>query len=129
MSTSERRARTGAEWIVFAIACAVLAAVTALVVVAAIVDDEAARPVVAQLGEPRAEGDRYLVDADVRNEGDRTATAVEVVGDLTIGDETHSGTVTIDLLPGGANATATFAFPDDPADGELVIRIGGFTTP
>lgn len=127
--TGERRSRSGAEWIVFAVACAILATVTALVVVAAIVDDEPARPVVAQLGEPRAEGDQFLVDAEVRNDGDSTATAVEVVGDLTIGDETHSGTVTIDLLPGGATAAATFAFPEDPADGELVVRIGGFTSP
>ncbi|CAN5362903.1 MAG: TIGR02588 family protein [Acidimicrobiia bacterium] len=123
------RSRTGAEWVTFFVACLVLLGVVGLIAGQIIGDQEPAAPNASVNGEVEARGPRFHVPVLVVNDGDTTAADVQVVAELTIGDETVTADQTIDFLAGGASDDLVFVFEDDPADGDLVVRVGGFSLP
>jgi uncharacterized protein (TIGR02588 family) len=51
------------------------------------------------------------------------------MAELTFDGNTTSGDQVIEFLGGGETQKLTFAFSDDPADGELVIIVAGFAKP
>jgi uncharacterized protein (TIGR02588 family) len=121
--------RTGAEWVSFGAAVAVLAVVVVLIAAQMTGAQSPPAPIAARHGRVREVKGRYFVPVRVVNEGDETAADVQVSAELTIGGETTEGDQTIDFLAGDEEEDLTFAFDDDPADGELVISVRGFTTP
>jgi uncharacterized protein (TIGR02588 family) len=121
--------RTVAEWVSFSVACAVLLIVVALIVVQMTGSQDPPAPIAFRHGTVRETGGRYFVPVTVVNKGDETASAVQILVELTIGGETTEGEQTVDFLAGDEEEDLTFAFDDDPADGKLVISVRGFATP
>lgn len=126
---STRLGRTTAEWTVFAVSAAVVLVVLALLGAQLLGSEEPAAPVARQRGEIQEAAGRFYVPVDVTNEGDLTAADVQVIAELTIGGETVDGEQTVAFLAGSETERLVFSFDDDPADGELVVRVGGFSKP
>ena len=63
------------------------------------------------------------------NEGDIAAAAVQVTVDLTVDGAVTDGEKVIDFLGGAETVDLVCAFDDHPADGELEIRVSGFSIP
>lgn len=123
-----RGPRTGAEWVTFAVACAILAAL-AVVIIARTGDDDPAEPIAAQSGEITRSAAGFEVPVEVRNIGGLTASEVQVRAELTIDGEATEVDQLIDFLAGDDMEDVTFIFEDDPADGELVVGVTGYSTP
>jgi uncharacterized protein (TIGR02588 family) len=126
---SKRDARTAAEWVSFAVSLLILTVVVGLIVVQMLGTHDPAAPVADQSGPARAEGGRFYVPVEVSNRGDATAENVQVSAELTIDGETTAGDQTVDFLSGGEVTEVEFAFDDDPGDGELVVRVTGYSVP
>lgn len=126
---SSRRSRTSAEWATFAVSCAVLLTLVALIVVQASHDRNEAAPVARRSGQVRAEAGQYFVPVEVTNEGDTTAANVQVRATLVVDGEESEGDQTIDFLAGHETENLVFSFEDAPADGELTVTVTGFSVP
>jgi uncharacterized protein (TIGR02588 family) len=126
---SGRDARTAAEWTSFAVSLVVLAVVVGLIGVQMLGSHDPAAPVAEQSDAVRVEGGQFFVPVEVTNHGDATAENVQVSAELTIDGETTDGDQTVDFLSGGEAMQVEFAFDDDPGDGELVVRVTGYSVP
>lgn len=123
-----RWGRSAAEWVTFGISMALLLAV-ALVIAAEIPrSNGAATPVAVVRGVSEREG-RFFVRVEVVNRGDRTAENVQVAGSLVVDGEESDGDQTVDFLSGGETEELEFVFDEDPAEGELTVRVTGFLLP
>lgn len=129
----QRRARhrkpTGAEWVIFAISLAVIAAVAAVLVADWAGSGKRppsfdARPI----GMDRI-GDAHHVEVEVKNTGDESAADVRVDAKLTIDGEETEADETIDFLAPGEDSTVTFVFTDDPDEGTLELHVTSFREP
>ena len=126
---TRRQARTPAEWVTFGISVAILLVVVGLIATQAGGSDSPALPRVLKKGPVEHRGDRFLVPVEIRNDGGGTAETVQVTAELTIGEETIEADQTVEFLAHGERAEVTFVFEQDPASGELVIRVSGYTVP
>ena len=117
-----------AEWVTFVVAVAVVVVVVGLVAVEIPGSKTPPAPAV-EIGAVEERSGHFVVPVSVTNDGERTASDVQVVASLSIdGDELESD-ATVDFLSGGEVEELEFEFDDDPADGELEIRIGGYRVP
>lgn len=126
---TERPARSVAEWVTFAVSVAILLALVGLIGVEAGEPDRPALPRVVETGPVERHGETFLVPVTVRNEGGATAEAVQVVAELTIGDQVIEADQTVEFLARDETAEVAFVFDEDPADGTLDVRVTGFTVP
>lgn len=121
--------RSVAQWFSFAVACVVLALVVGLIALELRGSEAPAAPVVEPAGAPTEEADGFHVPVEIRNEGDEAASDVQVVATLTIDGKPTEGDLTVDFLAGGAGEELVFVFPEDPADGELELRVASYSRP
>ena len=121
--------RAAAEWVTFAIACAVVLLVIGLIVAQIPGTDSPAAPTaeVAQSIERR--GDQYVVPVEVTNDGDATAENIQVVATLEIGGDSLEADQVVDFLSGGESAEVEFVFDEDPRSGTLDVRVSGYSVP
>lgn len=126
----QRGSRSAAEWVSFAIASVVLVAIVASIGVLWARDDQPASLAVdVSAAEQRGSG-AFYVPVRVRNTGDRTAAAVQVVAELSAdGDVVEEGEQTIDFLAGGDDRELLFVFTTDPGAAELDVRAASFAKP
>jgi len=129
MSRPPRPARNRVEWVTFGVAATIVAATATLMVVQSFGSFDPAAPVAEPAGAVRATEGHWYVPVDVTNTGDETAAEVQVTAELTIDGVTTTGDQVVDFLGGDEVAHLTFGFDDDPASGELVIRVTGFAEP
>jgi uncharacterized protein (TIGR02588 family) len=122
------RERSTAEWVTFAVALVVVSAVIGLIAVEIPGGKRAPAPVLS-VGAVEERGGRFVVPVSVRNEGERTAAEVQVVASLTVDGDEVEGDQVVDFLSGGEVEELEFAFDDDPADGELDVRVAGYQLP
>ncbi|HUP70103.1 MAG TPA: hypothetical protein VM142_09855 [Acidimicrobiales bacterium] len=128
---SERQSRprrSTAEWVTFAIACAVLGLVIGAIASLRI-GGKPDPPAFSVSSSPaREQGGRFHVRAVVENTGDETAENVQVVAELQTGAEAPvEAEQVIDFLSGGDEEEVEFVFADDPASGALEIEVRSFT--
>lgn len=128
-TTDERQPRTHAEWVALIGSCVVLGTLVLLIVAQLLGSQDAPAPTVHAIGTSRLVGDLHHVEVTVRNDGDKTAEAVQVVAELLIDGEATEGDQVIDFLAGGEEVDLVFVFADDPDDGELTAEVAGFTIP
>ncbi|MGD9701344.1 MAG: TIGR02588 family protein [Acidimicrobiia bacterium] len=129
MSVDQPPRRTMAEWVTFGVSCLVLLVVAGLVALEMVGTDDPPAPTASQVGPTRVVDDHFFVPVEVVNTGDVTAANVQVSAELTIGDETATGDQTVDFLGGGERVELSFSFDDDPALGELTIRVSSYAVP
>lgn len=124
-----RPARTVAEWVTFGVSVVILLVLVGLIAVEAGEPDRPALPRVVETGPVERHGEAFLVPVTVRNEGGATAEAVQVVAELTIGDEVIEADQSVEFLARDETAEVAFVFAEDPATGTLDVRVTGFTVP
>ena len=126
---SDRRApRTSAEWVTFALAVAVIGVIVGLV--AREIPGSKTPPSPSVEVDVAEERDgRFVVPVRVRNVGERTAEAVQVEATLTIDGEEQEADQMVDFLAGDEEEELEFVFDDDPDDGDLEVRVTGYTVP
>ncbi len=85
---------------------------------------------VEQIGEMRIAGGQSYLTAEVRNTGDETAEAVQIVAELRVdGDVVADGDQSIDFLSGGEVETIVFIFDQVTANGDIELQITGYKVP
>lgn len=128
--TTNRRTRSTAEWVVFAIATAIIAALAGAITWLWAQPYDPATVTVQMIDERRVEERQTYIPAEVTNHGDETAEAVEVRATMTVGGSVVAeGAQTLDFLSGGRTEKLVFVFDDLPPESELEIRIAGFKIP
>jgi uncharacterized protein (TIGR02588 family) len=126
---AQHAVRTAPEWVVFGVSALVLGVVGITLVALAFSGSDPAEPVVEATGEVTETGRRFFVPAEVVNHGDQAAAAVQVQAELTIDGRTSTADQVVDFLGKGESRRLTFVFDDDPAGGELVLRVVSFAEP
>jgi uncharacterized protein (TIGR02588 family) len=89
----------------------------------------------AQLNVSRPEVSRQVdghsyVAAEVRNDGDETAEAVQVVAELSVdGEVVADGEQVVDFLSGGETQEIVFVFDTVAPDAEILLHVASYTVP
>lgn len=125
-----RRGRGAAERLVAAIAGGVLLAVAGAIGWLWLQPRD---PAQLNVGRPEVvrevDGHRY-VSAEVKNDGDETAEAVQVVAELSVdGEVVADGEQVVDFLSGGETQEIVFVFDTGPPDAEILVRVASYTVP
>jgi uncharacterized protein (TIGR02588 family) len=125
-----RRGRGLAERLVVAVAGGVLLAVAGAIGWLWLQPRD---PVQLNVGRPEVvrevDGRRY-VSAEVRNDGDETAEAVQVVAELSVdGEVVADGEQVVDFLSGGETQEIVFVFDTVAPDAEILLRVASYTVP
>ena len=122
------RERSAAEWVTFGIAVVVVVVIVGLVAVE-IPGSKAPPSPAVRVGAIEDRGGQFVVPVSVTNDGERSASEVQVIASLEVdGVEAESDQV-VDFLSGGEVEELEFVFDEDPEDGELDVRIGGYQLP
>jgi uncharacterized protein (TIGR02588 family) len=128
--TTNRRTRTTAEWVVFAIATAIITALAGAIVWLWAQPYEPATVTVQTIGDRRVEGSQTYIPVGVVNHGDKTAEAVEVRAAMRVGERIMAeGAQTLAFLSGGRTERLVFVFDDVPPGAEIELRVAGFKMP
>jgi len=123
-----RSERTAAEWVTLAVCSAILVVVVGLIVWQIPNDDDRPAPV-ASTGPVERVGDDFHVTVLVSNSGGRTASNVQVTATLVVDGVSTQGDQTIDFLAPNDTERMAFVFADDPASGDLDVRVSGYAIP
>ena len=127
---TDRGGRTSAEWVAFALSCLVVLTVAGLIAGQLVGGEEPPTPIASQAGPVRETANRFYLPVQVVNRGDVTASEVQVTVELNVEGSITEGDQVIDFLGGDETKDLTFVFDgEDPADGELEIRVSGFAIP
>lgn len=120
-----------AEWVSFGIAAALLALVVGLVIYLWVAVPETPAVFEVRQDEPvRQAGGQYYVPFSVANAGGITADAVLVTAELVIdGATVEEGEQEFRYLSAGEEEQGEFVFSQDPAGGELRLRVAGYSLP
>lgn len=127
MNTRDKR--SAAEWVTFAVACAVVLTLVGLIVVEMGKGDDPPVLDARRAGAIREVDGKFSVAVEVRNGGQLTAANVQVTASLTIDGEAAESDQVVDFLAGGETETLVFLFADDPDDGQLEIDVASYAEP
>lgn len=123
------RARSGAEWVTFAVSTAVLVVVAGLILTNVGGGGPPRPTVTLREAEVVAVDGGFQVPVEVHNEGGRAAAGVQVLAELVGPDGTEESDQTIDFLGVDERIRLVFVFGADPSAGELSVVVGGFAVP
>ena len=126
---NKRDKRSSAEWVTFAIACAIVLTLVGLIVVEMGKGDDPPVLDARRVGAVLELNATFSVPVEVRNGGQTTAANVQVTASLTIDGEVAESDQVVDFLAGGETETLVFLFTDDPDEGELDIDVAGYAEP
>lgn len=126
-----RPPRTTAEWWAFGVSLALIVAVAAVILASWAIGPDGPPVLRARAtGAPQAQGSSYRVPFEVENTGGEAATNVQVVAQLLIdGELAGDGEQGIMFLSAGERERGAFLFEDDPARGDLSIRVASYARP
>lgn len=127
---SADRRRVTPEQATFAASAAILLALAVAIVALWVQQRDPVTLSVEQVGEVRVAGRQSYLTAEVRNTGDETAEAVEVIAELVVdGDLLAEGTQSIDFLSGGDIETIVFIFDQSSPDAAAALRVASYQVP
>lgn len=72
---------------------------------------------------------QYYVPFTITNSGGKTATSVEITAELATPETTQFGRQEIDFLSRQETQSGEFIFNQDPAAGELKVRVASYQEP
>jgi uncharacterized protein (TIGR02588 family) len=128
--SAARRTRTTAEWVVFALASSVILVLAGAIAVLWTQPYDPAQVSAKRVGEVRVVGTDSYVTAEVTNDGDETAEAVQVQAEMTVdGNVMGEAEQIVDFLSGGETEEVVFIFSDVPAGAEIEVSVASFKVP
>ena len=131
---AELSAQSPAEYISFAIACAILLSVLGTVSFLWVRDRNQQPPILqvtsAVTSAVEMRQGRYYVPFTVVNTGGETAEAVQIIAEMRVnGEVVESGEQYIDFLSSEEEAEGAFIFTRAPDSGELTVRTASYKLP
>lgn len=124
-----RRGRGVAELVVVAIAGGVLLALAGAIGWLWLQPRDPAQLNVSRPESRQVDGQRY-VSAEVTNDGDETAEAVQVLAELSVdGEVVADGEQVVDFLSGGETQEVVFVFETVAPDAEILLRVASYSVP
>ncbi|MBD2559920.1 MULTISPECIES: TIGR02588 family protein [Nostoc] len=131
MTKTEQPPRSIAEWVTFSVALLILGIVVSLVGYTWL--NEKNQPPILSVTKKqtiREVDGQFYVPFEVENTGGDTAESVQIMAELLIdGKVTETGEQQIDFLSGGETEEGAFIFSQNPAQGELNVRVGSYKLP
>jgi uncharacterized protein (TIGR02588 family) len=120
--------RTLAEWVTLLISLAILLTAFAVVTYLYISGDGDPALIRAQadVSHVRESDGTFYVPVTAFNDGDPSASDVQIEAELTIGEEVETSSFTILTLSGNDSETAIIAFSRDPREGEFTVRVTSY---
>lgn len=126
---SRSRLRPKPELVTFAVVAAILLALAGAIVYLWVEPREPATVTVQLIGETRRSGIQVYLSGEVRNSGDETAEAVQVIAELYVdGEVVATGEQVVDFLSGGETEEVVFIFDRAPPGAEPRARVAGYTS-
>lgn len=127
---SSGRLRVTPERATFAVTAAILLALAGAITSLWIQGREPASVTVERVGGVRqAQGQSY-VTGEVRNVGDETAQAVQVIAELSVGGEVVAeGEQSVDFLSGGETEEIAFIFERTAPQADIELRVASYKVP
>jgi uncharacterized protein (TIGR02588 family) len=121
----------GLEWAAAAVGGAILAAMIGYMLWTALARPEEPPELSVRIEAVRPAGESYLVEFIARNDGQTTAAAVLVSGELTPGraGAVERSEAQLDFVPKRSERRGGLIFGSDPARGTLALRVEGFSYP
>lgn len=127
---SGQQRTTTAERTSFVVSAAVLLVLAGAIFYLWTQPREPAAPMIKQIGATRVVDGRSYVTVEVRNAGDETAQAVQVIAELTLdGAVVVEGEQVVDFLSGGESEKAVFVFDNVPPAARVELRVASFSQP
>jgi uncharacterized protein (TIGR02588 family) len=124
-----RRGRGVAERVVVAIAGGVLLALAGAIGWLWLQPRDPPQLNVSRPESRQVDGQRY-VSAEVTNDGDETAEAVQVLAELSVdGEVVADGEQVVDFLSGGETQEVVFVFETVAPDAEILLRVASYSVP
>lgn len=125
-----RPQRTPAEWTTFIIATLLLLAVVGLLLYDWLATPQSPPNLQVTQGEVWQTNDQFYVPFTLQNTGGDTAETVQVIAELSIdGQVIEDGEQQFDFLAGNETQEGAFIFTQDPAEGELSLRVASYKLP
>lgn len=122
--------RSSLEWVTFSIASVVLAGVVGLVGFVWVTKSAEPPIVTITAKEPLQDANgQFYLPFEVINTGGETATSVQVMAELQIGDQVEVGDQQIDFLSVGETEEGAFVFSQNPEQGTLTLRVASYALP
>ncbi len=130
-SNEGRSNRSLAEWVTFAIASFILAAIIGLVLYNWLTKKQEPPIIsVTRNAAIREEKGQFYVPFEVANTGGETAESVQIIAELRVnGEVLESGDLQIDFLSSGETKEGAFIFSRHPSQGELIVRSSNYKLP
>lgn len=127
---SGSRLRATPELVTFAIVAAILLALAGAIVYLWIQPRDPAIVTVELVGETHRSGTQVYLTGEVRNSGDETAEAVQVIAELIVeGEVVAEGEQVIDFLSGGEAEEVVFIFDPVSTQAEPRARVASYSSP
>lgn len=127
MSRSRRIAAP--ELVTFAVVAAILLALAGAIVYLWVQPRAPAIVTVELIGNVRRTDSQIYMTGEVRNSGDETAEAVQVIAELIVeGEVVATGEQVVDFLSGGEAEEVVFIFDRASPDAEPRARVAGYTS-
>ena len=127
---SSSRLRATPEQTIFAAVAAILLGLVGAIGYLWIQPREPARITVERVGDVRIAATQIYVTGEVRNSGDETAEAVQVVAEVTVkGDVVATGEQLVDFLSGGETEEIVFIFDRGSSAAEPDLRVVSYKAP
>jgi uncharacterized protein (TIGR02588 family) len=130
-SPSQKLQRTPAEWVTFGIASLIVATLSALVIYLWVTkQDNPPELSVTQHEDIRAVNGQFYVPFQIKNQGGETAESIQVTAELRVnGKVEETGEQQIDFLSSQEVEEGAFVFSQNPAQGELSLRVTSYKLP
>jgi uncharacterized protein (TIGR02588 family) len=127
-STDSAVERTLAEWVTLLISLAILLTAFAAVTYLYVAGDGDPILISAKvdLDNIRESDGTFYVPVIAYNDGDSSASEVQIEAELTIGEEVETSSFAILTLSGNDSETAIIAFSRDPREGEFTVRVTSY---
>jgi uncharacterized protein (TIGR02588 family) len=117
------------EWMVFSLSLLLIALVLGVLLYEQLTSENLPPRLVVEIGATVRSPAGFAVPIELRNDGDRTAEAVQIEVVLVSGSEQERATATLAFVPHGSRRRAWVTFRHDPAKGSLTTRVVGYEEP
>lgn len=125
--TANNKSRTPVEWITLGVAFLLLATVVGIVVWLLFTGSSEPARFTIERGATRIEEQLFYLPITVTNDGDETASQVQLAGTLVVNDQEETADTTFDFVPGHSQAEAVLIFSADP--GAADVRVVSYQIP
>lgn len=118
------------EWICAALGCILVFGSIAFMTYKAVTATDKPPDLTAQVKSVEKLKSGYLVKFEVKNDGEYTAAAAHIKGELKKGETTEeTSTTTVDYVPSYSTRSGGIFFSKNPQDFEVNLRATGYTEP